>query len=395
MPEPAANPAPLRGTRVLDLTRNVAGPFATQILADLGADVIKVEYPRRGDDTRAWGPPFWNGTSTVFLSLNRNKRSLRLDLRQEEDRERLGRLAEDAQVLVESFRPGDLDRLGLGVTWAHERNPSLLYCSISGFGPRGPLRDRPGYDPLMQAFAGVMSVTGAPEGMPVRAGVSLIDMATGMWAALAIVACLVQCPDAEGRRPGRHIQVSLYETALTWMSYHLAGYWATGETPSPQGAGVAFLCPYGAFEALDGQVVIAAANDAMFRKLCDVLELGLNASDPSFATNSDRVRHREIVEAAISRATSRRKAIELEETLNAAGIPCAPILSVDAVARHPQAQALGIFQKAAHPAISDLQLVGLPVTIDGQRTQVRRHPPLLGEHDAELAAGWARPQEDT
>jgi crotonobetainyl-CoA:carnitine CoA-transferase CaiB-like acyl-CoA transferase len=394
MPEPAANPAPLRGIRVLDLTRNVAGPFATQILADLGADVIKVEYPERGDDTRAWGPPFWNGESTVFLSLNRNKRSVCLDLRQEADREKLGRLAEHAQVLVESFRPGDLDRLGLGVTWAHERNPSLLYCSLSGFGQRGPLCDRPGYDPLMQAFAGIMSVTGVPGGAPVRAGVSLVDMATGMWAALGIMACLVQSPDPHGPGSGHHIQVSLYETALTWMSYHLAGYWATGETPSPQGAGVAFLCPYGAFQALDGRVVIAAANDAMFRKLCDVLGLSLNAADPRFATNSDRVEHREFVEAAINKATSHRKASELEETLNAHGIPCAPILSVDAVARHPQAQALGIFQKVPHPAIGDLQLVGLPVTFGGQRTQVRRHPPRLGEHDTELAAGWALPQED-
>jgi formyl-CoA transferase/CoA:oxalate CoA-transferase len=387
MPELAAA-APLRGVRVLDLTRNVAGPFATQILADLGADVVKIEHPR-GDDTRAWGPPFWNGESAVFLSLNRSKRSLRLDLGEESARETLDRLISQADVLVESFRPGDLDRLGLGVARAQQRNPSLIYCSVSGFGPDGPLRDRPGYDPLMQAFAGIMSVTGVPGGPPVRAGVSIIDMATGMWAAMAIMSSLI--PAAGGPRPGRHIQVSLYETALTWMSYHLAGYWATGEVPLPQGAGVAFLCPYGIFEARDGHVMITAANDQMFRRLCAVLELGLDPADPRFATNSERVRHRELLEAAIHQETRRYSGSELEEMLTARGIGCAQIQATDAVAEHPQAQALGIFQKVPHPAIADLQLVGLPITIDGQRAEPRSHPPLLGEHDTEFVTGWADP----
>ena len=401
MPEPGTAAAPLHGLRVLDLTRNVAGPFATQILADLGADVVKIERPGRGDDTRAWGPPFWNGQSTVFLSLNRSKRSVCLDLSEEAARAALDRMAAQADALVESFRPGDLDRLGLGVSHMHKVNPSLIYCSISGFGPEGPLRDRPGYDPLMQAMAGIMSVTGAPGAPPVRAGVSLIDMATGMWAAMAVMSSLIRPAGETGPRTGRHIQVSLFETALTWMSYHLAGYWATGEVPSPQGAGVAFLCPYGTFEARDGAVVITAANDLMFGRLCEVLSLGIDPADPRFATNSDRVHHRSLVESAIGDATRQHAGLELEEMLTARGIPCARILATDAVAAHPQAEALGIFRNVPHPEIGDLRLVGLPVTIDGQRARIQRPPPLLGEHTSQFRpdgadpdAGWPPPQED-
>jgi crotonobetainyl-CoA:carnitine CoA-transferase CaiB-like acyl-CoA transferase len=390
---PGASGQPLSGTRVVDLTRNVAGPFATQILADLGADVIKLEHPQRGDDTRAWGPPFWNGQSAVFLSFNRNKRSLRLDLKDEHARESLADLIDQADVLVESFGPGALDRLGFGVERAHARNPALLYCSILGFGASGPLKDRPGYDPLMQAFGGLMSVTGEPGGEPVRAGVSVIDMTTGMWCAMAILSCLLDRAVADGEPAGRHIQVSLYETALTLMGYHLVGYWGTGESPSAQGGGVAFLCPYGTFEASDGLVVIAAANDGMFAKLCNALELDISADDPRFATNGDRVVHRDLVEASLTRATRRRTATATEEILNGIGIPCAPVLRVEGVAEHPQGHALGIFQEIAHPAIEDLQLVGLPILIDGERAQVRRPPPLLGEHDVELAKGW-RPRED-
>ena len=388
MSESASGAPPLQGIRVLDLTRNVAGPFATQILADFGADVIKIENPQGGDDTRAWGPPFWNGESAVFLALNRSKRSLRLDLREEKARTVLDDMSREADVLVESFRPGGLDRLGLGYSRVHQINPSLIYCSISGFGPNGPLRDRPGYDPLMQAFAGIMSVTGEPGGAPIRSGVSIIDMATGMWAAMAVMAALIRPPAADQPRPGRLIQVSLYETALTWMSYHLTGYWASGEVPSPQGAGVAFLCPYGTFEASDGRVVITAANDHKFRKLCEVLNLGLDPQDPRFATNGDRVRHREELETVINQATRCRGAADLEDDLVANGIPCARILTADAVATHPQAHALGMFQEIRHPVIGDLRLVGLPVTIDGDRFPVRRHPPLLGEHDGELLAEW-------
>jgi crotonobetainyl-CoA:carnitine CoA-transferase CaiB-like acyl-CoA transferase len=394
MPEPETAAAPLAGLRVLDLTRNVAGPFATQILADLGADVVKIEHPRRGDDTRAWGPPFWNGHSAVFLSLNRSKRSVCLDLHEEEAQAAAARLAGRADALVESFRPGDLDRLGLGVSEMHKVNPSLIYCSISGFGAEGPLRDRPGYDPLMQAMAGIMSVTGAPGGPPVRAGVSLIDMATGMWAAMAVMSSLIRPAGETAPRPGRHLQVSLFETALTWMSYHLAGYWATGEVPSPQGAGVAFLCPYGTFEARDGTVVITAANDLMFGRLCEVLRLGIDPADPRFATNRDRVRHRGLVESAIRDVTRQHAGRELEEMLAAHGIPCARILATDAVAEHPQAQELGIFQNVPHPEIGDLRLVGLPMTIDGQRARIQRPPPLLGEHTGEVLADWADPGQD-
>lgn len=377
---------PLSGTRVLDLTQSVAGPFATQILADLGADVLKVEKSV-GDDTRTWGPPFWQGESAVFLSLNRNKRTLTLDIGDAAARPILEDLVREAHVLVESLKPSTLERLGFDQKWAAALNPRLHYCRISAFGARGPLSGLPGYDPLMQAYAGIMSVTGHPGQVPVRVGVSLIDMATGMWAAMSVLAAMVADPDRSG--PGRLLDVSLYESALSWMSYHLVGYWADGTVPEPQGGGTAFLCPYGPFETNDGHVVVAAGNDALFARLCDVLDLTLDPTDPRYATNRERVARRVEVDQAVASATGGLSSTQLVARLEAGGIPCAPVQPVDEVAEQAQAQALDMFQLTSHESIENLRLVGLPISFDGTRPGPRLGPPLQGPATPETPSSWS------
>jgi formyl-CoA transferase/CoA:oxalate CoA-transferase len=372
-------PAALDGLRVVDLTQNLAGPFCTQTLGDLGADVIKIEPPG-GDPARAWGPPFQDGTSTLFLSANRNKRSIALDLRNEAARAVVRRLAISADVYVQSLRPGAADALGLGPDALCRANPRLIACSVTAYGPRGPLADLPGYDPLMQAHAGLMSVTGRP-GDPVRVGVSVVDMGTGLWAALAILAALRE-RDRTGR--GTHIVTSLFETALSLSSYHLMGYWASGAVPGALGTSFPLIAPYGAFPTADGRLMIAAANDSLFGRLCDVLALDGTADDPRFRDNPGRVQHREALETVISTATRRRTTHELGEALRGRSIPCAPILDIAGVAAEPQTEAGGAVDRSPHPRVEGYASVSPPFEWAGGRTRTRRVPPLAGEHTGEL-----------
>jgi len=260
--------APLAGLLVADLTQNVAGPTCTQILGDMGAEVVKVERPGRGDDARAWAPPYWGEESATFMSVNRNKRSLAVDMKQAEGRDVLERLIARADVLVQSLRAGAVEELGLGWERAHAINPRLVYCSVTAFGTEGPLSDRPGYDPLMQALGGIMSVNGHPGQPPARVPVSLVDMGTGMWAAIAILGALRE-RDRTGR--GAHVTTALYETALAWNVLQINQYFGTGEVPQPQGSGTAMVSPYEAFPTGDAWVMIAAASDALFAKACEAL----------------------------------------------------------------------------------------------------------------------------
>lgn len=375
-------PLPLSGRTVLDLTRNVAGPYATMILAELGADVVKVEQPGRGDDTRQWGPPFWQGESAMFLALNRNKRSVALDLRDGADRERLAALARGADVLVESFRPGYLEGLGLGPAWARALNPDLVYCSVSGFGPVGPRAAQPAYDPLIQAFSGQMSITGEPEGGPVRMGVAVNDMGTGLWAALGVLAALLERGQGSG---APHVRVSLFETALSFMSYHLAGAWAGGGQPRRMGTRTYMIAPYEAFEGRDGHVMICAGNDKLFAALCRVLGRPELAEAPDYRDNPARVRNRDALHDALEAQTRAHRAADLVAALDAAGVPASEIRALPAVAEDAQAAALGMFQEIAHPTIGVLRSVALPLTLDGERPPLRRPPPLLGEHGAQIA----------
>jgi crotonobetainyl-CoA:carnitine CoA-transferase CaiB-like acyl-CoA transferase len=372
---------PLDGIVVADLTQNVAGPFCTQTLADMGADIVKVERPGRGDDARAWGPPFWGGESAVFVALNRNKKSLALDLKHEGGVEILKRLIRRADVFVQSLRAGVVDELGLDFAGAGRLNPRLVYCSITAFGTDGPLAGLPGYDPLMQAYAGLMSINGHPGQEPARVGTSIVDMGTGMWAALGIVAGL-----RERDRTGRAVEVTtaLFETALTWVSYHAAGFFGDGEIPQPQGSATAMIAPYQAFPTADGYVMIAAGSDALFRRLADALgDPGLGA-DPRFADNPARVRQREALVAAITARTRPLKTADLLDRLRAAGVPAAPILTVDRVLEEPQTAASGMLVAAPHPRLPGYRAVGLPIRWDRQRPGVRRVPPLLGEHSADV-----------
>jgi crotonobetainyl-CoA:carnitine CoA-transferase CaiB-like acyl-CoA transferase len=372
---------PLEGIIVVDLTQNVAGPFCTQILGDMGADVIKIERPGRGDDSRAWAPPFWGSESTTFMSVNRNKRSLALNLKHDGAGEILRRLVARGDVFVQSLRAGVIEELGLDYSRAREINPRLIYCSVTAFGTQGPLADQPGYDALMQAYGGVMSVNGHAGQEPARAGVSVIDMGTAMWASLGIVAALRQ-RDATGR--GVEVTTALFETALMWMSYHAMAYFGTGQVPQPTGSSTAMIAPYQAFPTADGYVVIGAGSDALYARLVQALELPHLGRDPRFADNPSRVRNRPALVEALSAITRTHKSAELVERLRVAGVPSAPVLSMDAVVEEPQTKASGMLVSAPHPRLPDYRSIGLPIRWDGTRPEVRRVPPALGEHSADV-----------
>ena len=372
---------PLEGLVVVDLTQNVAGPFCTQILGDMGADVVKVERPGRGDDARAWAPPFWGEESASFMAFNRNKRSLCLDLKRDGGLEVLRRLVARADVFVQSLRAGAVAELGLDQPRAAALNPRLVYCSITAFGSRGPLAALPGYDPLMQAYGGLMSVNGHPGQEPARVGTSIVDMGTGMWAALGILAGLRQ-REATGR--GVEVTTALFETTLMWVSYHAMGYLGSGEVPQPQGSGTAMIAPYQAFPTADGYVMIGAASDASYRKLVAALGAPELASDPRFTDNPSRVRHRAALVDAVAKRTRAHKTAALIATLREAGVPSAPILTVDQVLHEPQTEASGMLLPAPHPRLTDYRSIGLPIQWNGRRPEVRRVPPTLGEHSADV-----------
>ncbi len=361
--------APLSGVRVLDFSQNLAGPYCAQTLADLGADVLKVEPPG-GDPARSWGPPFLDGAATIFLSANRGKRGIVLDLKHPDGLAAARRLAANADIVVESFRSGVADRLGIG--YDALKRDELIYVSITAYGDEGPLHELSGFDPLMQAHGGLMSVTGWP-GRPARVGASVIDVGTGMWAALAVIAALRE-RDRTGR--GRRIVSSLYETALTWTSYHISAWAVSGDVPGPYGTTFSAICPYGSFPTSeDRPVMIAAANDGLFRRLCAALDLDGLVDDVRFRTNPDRVAHRAELEPIIEDATRRRTLDELIGLLRTAGVPCAPIATIDEVAQAPQTVASGILEQAG-----GLLTTRLPLKWDGVRTSMSRPPAALGEH---------------
>jgi crotonobetainyl-CoA:carnitine CoA-transferase CaiB-like acyl-CoA transferase len=373
--------APLAGILVADLTQNVAGPTCTQILGDMGAEVVEVERRGRGDDARAWGPPFWGEESATFMGVNRSKRSLAVDMKHAEGRAVVERLIARADVLVQSLRAGAIEELGLGWTRAHEINPRLVYCSVTAFGTEGPLADRPGYDPLMQALGGIMSINGHPGQAPARVPVSIVDMGTGMWAAIAILGAL-RARDRTGR--GANVTTALYETALAWGVFQMSQFLGSGEVPLPQGSGTAMICPYEAFPSRDAWVMIAAGSDALFAKACEALGVPGMARDPRFRDNPSRVAHRSEVFESLSAVTRMFTSGEILERLQRAGVPCAPILTLDKVAAEPQTTASGMLVAAKHPRLPDYRAVGLPIRWDGERPPVARVPPLLGEHTAEL-----------
>ena len=380
---------PLDGILVADLTQNVAGPFCTQILGDMGAEIVKIERPGRGDDARAWAPPYWGDESATFMAMNRNKKSLALDLKHDGAIDVVKRLVSHCDVFVQSLRAGVIESMGLDFAGTRQINPRIVHCSVTAFGTRGPLKDLPGYDPLMQAYAGLMSINGHPGNEPARVGTSIVDMGTGMWAALGIVGAL-----RERDRPGRGVEVTtaLFDTTLMWVSYHAMGYLASGDVPQPQGSGTQMIAPYQAFPTADGYAMIGAPSDTMFTRLTQALAAPQLAADPRFADNPSRVRNRSALVEAISALTREWKTTELMERLRAAGVPSAPILTMDAVMAQPQTRESGMLVSAPHPRLPDYQSVALPIQWNGARPGVRRVPPRLGEHSEDIltALGYTR-----
>lgn len=377
---------PLRDVRVLDLTSSLAGPYSTEILAALGADVVKVEHPQRGDEARAWGPPFFPGGSALFFAANAGKRSLALDLKAPAGKEALLRLAERADVLLQSMRPGAAERLGLGAGVVRARNPRLVYCSIGAYGGRGPLRDLPGYDPLMQAHAGLISVTGEPDRPGVRSGASVVDQTTGMWAALGILAALRQ-RDATGEAAA--VDVSLYETALGLLPYHLAEAIASGRPSGRYGTAFPLIVPYQVFRTADGELMIAAGNDGLFARLCVALGVPGLAEDARFATNPLRVEHRDVLIPLLERHLVEASSATWVERLRAAGVPVAPVQDLVQVAEDEQTRAVGILQE-----LGGRMAVAPPLLADGDRVSFPLPPPTLGEHSAEVLREAGYPDEE-
>jgi len=378
---------PLSDIIVIELGHSVAAPYAAEILADLGATVIKVEKRDGGDDARHWAPPYWHGVSAIFQSLNRNKFSIAVDLRDANERALLVRLIEErADVLIQNLRPGMVEELGLDAATLRARNMRLIYCGIGAFGRGGPLSTRPGYDPLMQAFGGLMSVTGEAGEPPVRVGTSIIDMGAGMWCVIGILSALHH---RTLTGDGIVVDTSLYETALAWMSYHVANYQASGEVPKRHGSGTFGIVPYRGYATRDGYLLIGAANNALFRKVASALGHPEWADDARFLDNPRRVENRVALDALIEDVTRTDTSAAWQAALEAAGVPSAPMQSVDEVVAHPQTKALGMIQESPD---GRLTIMGLPLSFDGERPPFRRAAPQLGEHNDEILAPPAQPK---
>lgn len=377
--------APLTGVTVLDFTRNLAGPFCTMILGDLGARVIKVERPGIGDDTRAWRPPAWGKESALFTAINRNKESVALDIDSHRGQEIAVELAKGADVVVESNRAGSMERRGLGFADIRSVKPDIVYCSISGFGAHGPQRGRPGYDTIVQAASGVMSVNGDPGAPPVRVGASIVDQGTGMWAALGILAAL-RARDSTG--DAQHVETSLLETGVAWMSYYAANFLADGTVASAQGSRHALMAPYEGFN-LDGELLfLAALNDNLFRRLCRALGEETLADDERFVDNSKRLTNRDELHERILALLSGRTAIEWEEALLELGIPCSRIKSIDEVLRDEQVEALQLVRPWSHPDLEGVRMVDHPISYSGTRSFRQDSAPRLGEHTEAVLREW-------
>ncbi|WP_149535849.1 CaiB/BaiF CoA transferase family protein [Siccirubricoccus phaeus] len=370
---------PLQGVKVVEIGQNLAGPYASEILGMLGAEVVKIERPE-GDDARGWGPPFHAGIATSFHAVNRNKRSIALDLKDKAACDWLRGFIGTRDIFIQNMRPGSLEGFGLGAEALRAANPKLIYCSLHAFGAVGPLALKPGYEPIVQAFTGMFSVNGSAEAPPARVGMQVLDLGTGVWAALGCLAAL-QRRHLTGE--GGVVDTSLFETGLGWMAQHFCGYFVSGKQPPRHRSGNPKLIVFQAFDTLDGEIVVAAANDRLFAKMTAVLGHPEWGADPRFKTNADRIAHREIILPLLEGAMREKTSAEWAEALEAAGIPCSPIHDLAGVEAHPQTAALGIIQEM--PGY-DLRGIGLPVSFDGARPATRQGAPALGEANAEFGA---------
>jgi len=371
---------PLNGIRVLDLSRVLAGPYCTMVLGDLGADVIKVESPE-GDETRGWGPPFAEGESAYYLCVNRNKRGIVVDFKTEDGRAILHGLIKQSDVLVENFRPGTLARFSLDFESVSVINPNLIYCSITGFGQTGPLHDRPGYDFMIQAMGGLMSITGEPDGEPMKVGVAVADLFAGQNAVIAILAAL-QARTQTGR--GQQLDISLFDSQLGMLANMASNYLISGNLPKRYGNAHANILPYQSFQASDAWFVVAVGNDKQFERLCRVIGKWELADDARFSLNSERVENRDELITILKPIFLRRTSGEWLSALESVGIPCGPINTLDKVFAEPQVEAREMLIEMDHPIIGKLSLVGSPLKFSETPVGYKLPPPRLGEHTEEV-----------
>lgn len=376
---------PLKGVRVLDLTRVLAGPYCTMFLGDMGAEIVKIEQPAGGDDTRNWGPPFTGGESAYFLCVNRNKRSVAMDLRSAAGVRLLQRLAVKADVLVENFRPGTMESWGVGYEALSKINPALIYASLSAFGSRGPMSSWPGYDLVVQAWGGLMSITGAPDGEPMKVGVAIIDIVAGLMLGKSITAALY----ARSRSgQGQRIETSLLEAEVACLINAGSNYLVSGQVPGRWGNAHPNIVPYQSFATADGYLVVGVANESIWQRFCHALEKPELLADPRFTLNADRVEHRRELIPALEKVFRARTRGEWTRLLIDAGIPCSPVQTIDEVFSAPQVAATEMIQQIEHPTAGKLPLAAPPVKFSKTPATIRLAPPLLGEHTEEVLRQW-------
>ncbi len=371
----------LEGIRVLDLSRALAGPYCTMMLGDMGAEIIKVEMPKVGDEARHYGPPFQEGESSYFLSVNRNKRSITLNLKSEKGKEILRELAKNSDVLVENFRPGTMEDLGLGYQSLRNLQPRLVYCAITGFGSSGPEAQRPGYDLIAQGMGGIMSVTGPPEGPPYRVGIAQADIVAGMFAAYGIMVALFH---RERTGEGQRLETSLFQGQLAQLTFQAGRYFALGVSPKPQGNQHPLIAPYESFRTKDGHINIAVGNNALWSTFCKVLGMEDYEKDPRLETNPKRVENRPFLVQVIEERTTRYTSRELRDILDKAGIPNGPVWTIGEALSAPQTLALGMVEELEHPKAGRIKVTGVPIQLEASPGSVRIPPPLLGQHTREI-----------
>ncbi len=381
----------LDGIRIIDFSKALAGPYCTMMLADQGAEVIKVEMPGTGDDSRGWGPPFIEGEAAYFLSVNRNKKSITLNLKDPKAKEIALKIIEKADVVLESNRPGVMTKLGLDYESVKKINPGIIYCAISGFGQTGPYSKRPGFDQVIQGYGGIMGLTGEKGGSPLKVGIAVTDIATGMFAATGILTALYH---KERTGQGQFVDASMLDGQVSWLTYQAGRYLASGNVPQRIGSAHPLIVPYQDFEASDGFINIAAGNDNLWKKMCEVTGLTDIADDPKFASNPKRVENRVAVVELVSEKIKTKTMQEWLDILNDAGVPCGPIYTVDQIFKDPQVLARDMLVELDHPKCGKIQVTGVPVKLSETPAEVKTPPPMLGEHNSSILQELGFKDED-
>ncbi len=382
----------LEGVRVLDLSRALAGPYCTMMLGDYGADVLKIEMPGTGDDTRHWAPPFIGEESAYYLSINRNKRSMTLNLKHSKGREILLEMAKGADVVLENFTPGVVSRLGIDYEAVKALNPPVVYCSISGFGQTGPYRTRSAYDQIMQGIGGIMSLTGETDGQPVKMGVALTDIGAGMLAAFAIMSALFY---RERNGTGQYIDISMLDLQVSWLSYQAGSYFATGRPPGRVGTAHPTQVPYQLFKGQDGKAVnVAVGSERLWERFCKATKREDLMNRPEYATNSQRVKNRDTLVPLLQEEFFKKPAAYWIEVLEREGVPCGPLNNVADVFANPQIKAREMLVEVAHPTLGKVSQTGIPIKFSDTKGSIERHPPLLGEHTREVLSEMGFSQQE-